>query len=107
MCMEDIRIMRKTHSGTSFTRIVVGSATPLVQANKNRVALIISPPLVTAISLDINEVTADSGGIVLAVGSNPLVLSLADHGDLVTRKIFVRGGTAEQIVFWESILDEE
>lgn len=57
-----------------------------IEAIPNRVGLIISSPLVSSITISLDKTAVfGQGGITLHPTTEPLMLSLQEHGDLVSR----------------------
>ena len=88
MCMEDVLLGRST---ISADRTISVALTPqlILEASLDRYCVIISPPLAgqVTIGFDPNHVVS-GGGIVLASGADPLVLTIQEHGDIVRRAIY-------------------
>ena len=107
MCMEDVRMMRDT--GVATTNVNVQITPTLLCGNAlTRVALIISAPLATRITLSENPNVTDLQGIVLFPGQNPLTLDIKQVGNVVTRRLYAVAQTgAENIGFIEVFLQAE
>lgn len=84
MCLEDIRLMRHTTSDMRNQTVTTTSA-QLVPFDPNRVTLIISAPDANDIILSIAGDASATNGFRLNAGSNPLILTLMLHGDIVTK----------------------
>lgn len=100
MCLEDIKLGRKTKTTEKFVS-VSPTSTVLVDANPYCVGLIISAPLTNHITLSLKDTAVDAQGINLAPNVDPLELDIQSHGGIVMRKItaICAGGT-EKIGVW-------
>lgn len=108
MCMEDVRIGRETNA-TDIIVVVASTPTQLVGGSSKRYCLIFSPPTAGRITIgrDSNHVS-DGGGLVLAAGCDPLVLTIQDHGDLVRGPWYAANdGTSRTVGVAWSILERE
>lgn len=106
MCMEDVRIMRKTQIGQRNVGVQLTS-TPLLDANPNRIALVISCPSTNRVTLMIDQAAVLDLGITLYPLGTPFVLSLMEHGNLVTRALNAITTVAPQNVnVWEAVLPD-
>lgn len=107
MCMEDVRIGRKTLSRSATVPVGTGVGV-LVPANKDRYTLIISAPETNPLWLTWEPAAAAGTGIRIAAGSPPVMLSIQEHGALVRGPIYASIPLgAETITFAESILEQQ
>lgn len=107
MCMEDIRVMRKTvPRGFSATL----SATPslVVGYNKNRVALILGNDSANHIHYQFGNNLGAGLGIIVTTGAGPLVLDIQRHGNLVHGPWFADSSAGTPTVgYAETILEQQ
>lgn len=108
MCMEDIRIMRRT---TKTER-----RTPLTEAfqivapyDATRVAVIIGVDGPQEFEFCLKPEIVDDGGISVATASGPIILDLQRHGAIVFGPILARdpGGMSLTAVVIDSCLAEQ
>jgi len=96
MCMEDIRIGRKTSYSAKNVFIPGAVETPLVQKADDRVALVISGSAAADLCLcPYGLAPAAARGIVLTTETPVLSLTIEHHGSLVTAPWtgIISGGT--------------
>lgn len=106
MCLEDYKIGRRTKSGQAVVSVGT-SSTPLVGESPHRTALLISAPTTNPVTLSLAPAAVAAEGLRLAAGSNPLILTLVSHGDLVRRAwSAIAVGGAETIGVVETFLPE-
>lgn len=108
MCMEDIRVMRRTVS--RIVRRAVGlTVGEFVPYNKDRVALSISslPALNLFLTTDLTQ-TAQAGFCVPNL-TGPVNWNIQDHGAIVKGPIFasVSGFAADTAYYMETVLEEQ
>ena len=88
MCIEDVRIGRATRGAVITSVLSNVAVVEILPEDSSRFAIVIGAPTAgTAFVSDKNDVTVLSG-IPIAVGQSPLVLTLKEHGELVTQKLF-------------------
>lgn len=101
MCMADITIGRNT--AIVFRKIVVtGAAFPFVDADPKRVMLILipDPTAVAPYSLSTDVLTSFGEGIVIKVTDPPLTLRVEQHGQLLTKALYVQYAGAFPITLY-------
>jgi len=95
MCIEDIRLGRKTFAGNYVVRS--GTGDNFAAGNdRNRVALIFGAPDAGSVTLAVDGTPTADEGIVIANGDAPFKLNIRDDGALVTsrwRVAFAGGAT--------------
>lgn len=108
MCMEDIRLMRKTvvNDGTllpSDTNIVT------IQQNDNRTFLLVQNVGTNPITLTLGPKPTFGFGLSLGVGSSPVLFDLQKVGILPGRGFSAICGTglSSVLYFQESILEQQ
>jgi hypothetical protein len=107
MCIEDIRIGRKTKV-SQFTVEVGIASTQLVASDSNRVAIRFSNPITNRVTISMRESAVDLNGMIMFPSGNPLALSLGDDGMIVTREFNAIANVApEFITMWIVSLEEE
>lgn len=107
MCMEDIRIGRKSTAieGRLVTNM---SVQILCQADPKRTSLIIYPPITGVLYLGTTLNIALLSGIHLSATMEPIRITLATHGQLVTRLWYaVCSVNAAAVSFIETHLEDE
>lgn len=72
----------------------------IVGASSNRVRLKIYPPEASFAAVNTRALADSSDGIVLSAGGMPLVLDLAEDGDIVQQPWLARGNAAGAFVAW-------
>lgn len=103
-CPASTKLMRTSQSGQWATLVAVTS-TLLVPYDKDRVTLVISPPLAQALRLSLRTDAATALGILLTSAMPPLVLTLGDHGALVMGPIYaLKTAGGEAITCWDTAL---
>lgn len=87
MCLEDIRIMRKSTSG-EHTKTITTTSSLFISPDKDRISLVIGAPETNEVVLSMNSPAAVGSGIRLQAGGNPLILTLMANGDMVTKGFY-------------------
>ena len=83
MCIEDVRLQRRTYTRASTFTVAAGSSAEIVQEQRNRVSLLLSP-----VAAGTGFIRAQAGlntagtGIPIAGMQWPLLLRLQFEGDL-------------------------
>ena len=107
MCIEDIRLGRKT-SASQLEAPLTGTSALVVGNALNRIALIFSPPSASVATLSLNRPSVDGEGLIIAAGDRPIKLNIRDHGRLVTSQWFgIVAAGAETISVFETFLEEQ
>lgn len=107
MCMEDIRIGRKTGS-TQITVTVSNPSSVILPADAKRTAIVISPPAAGTMFVAFGRDASTTSGIRVEPVTSPLILDLQHHGNLVTGPLHgFCGAGAESISIWFSRLEDE
>ena len=107
MCMEDVRMMRDTGVATTFVNVKT-TPTMLVGDSLQRVAIIVSAPALTRITLSEDPNVIDLNGIVLYASGMPLILDIKQVGNVITRRLFAVSQTSPQNVgFIEVFMSKE
>lgn len=83
--MQDYAMARGTSGNIQSKSIGNVAFTELIRENESRSALVISPPATGHIQITINPGDATTTGIRLFSGAEPLSLTLAEHGAIVTK----------------------
>lgn len=108
MCMEDIRIGRKSKTFQSSVVVPTANSVVLIPANPNRISFWIAQPNADRINISMDTDAVTSSGIRITTTGNPFGLSLILDGDLVTRKFNAIATTSDKtIIVWETVLMEE
>jgi hypothetical protein len=108
MCMEDIRIGRRTYADED-TLLIVDAGQLLVEANPRRTAITIGNPSAGSIvNVSIKGVPTATSGIPITIGGS-ITWNIYHHGDIVRRAFFAKfvqagGGFVSYIC---SMLDDE
>lgn len=88
MCMEDVRIGRKTMSRQhDFTATTTSQ--PLISGSDDRYAMILTAPLVGHVTYSLENPAVLGNGINLGVGDGAITISIQEHGDIVRRPWFI------------------
>lgn len=85
MCMEDIIIGRESIGFADVKPVVIGTLTPLVGPDPNRIAITFSHTLAFDVWIKPTGVTGTTGGFVLNSARPSITLTLDDVGDLITK----------------------
>lgn len=113
MCMEDIRIGRKSHGGWYPGTAQVGSPVEAIPANPHRTAIYFSGPGLgggSAIFLTFStEKTALSGQGVTTANFGPgQLLTIEDLGEIITKAWYVQSNTANtNYAIFEKVTGDE
>lgn len=108
MCMEDIRIGRKTNSNEQLRTATQGVNLQMVGPNENRIALIVKCCDANNINISTIPMTAQAQGIILpATAPLPLVMTIEEYGDMVTKPWYVFGGTTGTYTVIEVFLNDK
>lgn len=106
MCIEDIRLKRKTRTFQG-TMIVSNASQDAIPANDKRVSLIVQCTEGTLITLSLQATAVLHHGIDLNIDKNPLTLSLDTHGDIVCKRFQgISAAGTERLLVIETVLDE-
>jgi len=84
MCCEDIQVGRRTIS-VAHTIRTLATVYPVLPANPHRTAIIFLGSTSANNCVSINQPTAVTDGLRVSTTSNPFALTLAQHGDCVTK----------------------
>lgn len=107
MCMEDIRIGRRTKTVCHRTTIDVNPVI-MVDGNPNRVILILSASDSDQYSISPNPNEPDFEGLVIPAAGDPVRLTLANAGDFITKPLYAKTGSGPQQIGWiEGTLDDQ
>lgn len=107
MCMEDIRIMRKT--SVRFRKVTVTNVSvQIIEQNELRVALWYYNGSGAAVAVDGTNPAIAAEGRQLTVGQAGEVMDLEHHGRIVTQPLFAITAAGSTVVtVWETILEEQ
>jgi hypothetical protein len=87
MCIEDVRLGRKT--GITQTNVLVGAASGVVlDTDELRSFIIFYPPFSGVVTLSIVDPVVATVGVKLESTDHPLMLDIQQHGQLVTKTWF-------------------
>lgn len=107
MCLEDIRLQRKSISGQTI-RSVGTSATMLIGPSELRTALIISCPASGILTISLTPDVTNNNGIILNALGTPFKLDLMNDGAIVKSGIWaIHSATTVTIGIWETSLEEK
>lgn len=107
MCMEDVRIGRKSTAGESIKSVSQTSSMLLPQSPK-RTAIIISAPTTGYITLSFNGPVVSGSGIIINALDTPLSLDIHHHGAMVKKEIYaIHSATTTNIGVWETSIEDE
>ena len=84
MCMEDIRLGRKT-AGIQNLIALTNASQRIVDQSPDRVMLTIYPPVSGTATIAMSADVAVNVGITLTSEDHPIKLNIIDDGDLVTK----------------------
>lgn len=88
MCMEDIRLGRRTNHLHRLFAVTTGSKV-LFDRDKLRTQLMVYPPVSGTLTLDASDSVTANAGITMTASSHPLLMTVETHGDLVTNRFSV------------------
>ncbi len=97
MCMEDIRIGRRSASRFSFVTVPL-TGILLVPPNTQRIALQISAPLANRITLSDSQAPVLDNGLTIYAGQAVHQMNIADHGAAVTIGLYAVAAVAPQLI---------
>lgn len=102
MCMEDIRIGRQTYSDSKVITVNNLTAVPLLPADVNRTYIVIPSTSFGAYYIGINDAVTVNSGFEIRQNNSPIILKIADVGNLVTRQLFAisAAGTFSFLLFF-------
>lgn len=107
MCMEDVRIGRKSLAGESIKSVSQTSSILLPQSPK-RTAIVISAPVTGYITLSFNGPVVSGSGIIINALGSPFCLDIQKHGAMVKKEIHaIHSATTTNVGVWETSLEEE
>ena len=106
MCMEDIRLGRKTITNElpltiGATAIEVAAAMPL------RTTLVLGAPLTGQVTYSLNPNVTAGQGLNVQLGSSAVTLTIQDHGDMVRQTWYAIGsGVGLKAAIYQTLLTE-
>lgn len=107
MCMEDIRIMRRTVTAEHQIECASGVARLMLPVNERRVALIVGSNVQSNLNITMQATPTSTVGLGLQTNYPPLILTLLQHGDLVRREFQILArNSACTVTVWEVSLQE-
>lgn len=107
MCMEDVRIGRKSTAGETI-KSVSQTSSMLVGQSPKRIALLISAPNTGYITISFNGPVVSGSGIIINALGPPLSLNIHDHGAIIKKEIYViHSATTTNVGVWETSLEDE
>lgn len=108
MCLEDIRIMGRTHSTVNTVPITALTASLIVSPSMNRIGLIFAPNNLQHHTLSINPNVAIGVGLRLLTNGPEQRFDVFKHGDLCRRGWYgISDAGSTTILVFELFLDEE
>lgn len=107
MCMEDIRIGRKTGVAQQLVPLPANTVVQVVDANRLRTGLLIGSLNAQTLWLGFDKTVAIGSGLLIPANSVPLKLLLAEMGELVRRPIYGITNAAINVMIFEFILDDD
>lgn len=108
MCMEDVRIGRESTAAEYRVVLPTGTVKQIVPYDKDRIALIISPPDLNTVYLSFSQDPGSGVGFLLSYRAGPLCLSLQEHGDIVRRAIYgISPSGGEVVCAWTATLAKQ
>lgn len=106
MCMEDVRIGRKTvQNFLNITQTV--DPQPLLPQESKRIAIVVSNADGIIGWIGPNANIGTNGGILMPTGGTIHKLDLQKHGNVVTSPLFAKGGVGQVWTVWETVLEAE
>lgn len=107
MCMEDVRLGRRSYPGQDIQSVTDTSA-EAIQANDSRTALLVQNVGLNPVTLSPLNPAVASAGMVLAAGASLPLMDIQHHGALVTDGYFAvcGAGLTSTLVVWQSFLEE-
>lgn len=109
MCMEDVRIGRRSTTTTSLVATVAGTPKQLLTQNPDRYAFRLSDPSASlgAFVCGAQDPTTIAA-LVPARVADDLILDIQHHGDMVTQPWFyLSAASSPTILVTESVLEDE
>lgn len=103
MCLGDIALAIR--AGSFEKRVTVTVApTKSLSASPDRVGFIVGSHATVNLFLTFDQAAANSTGILIPAATQPLIFSLAEHGALVQKPIFIAtSADTHEVVIWETI----
>lgn len=106
MCLEDVRLARKTSCVSKDSPTTAASAVAIPQ-NDKRYSLVISNTGGNPVYLSFQSPAVDAKGILLPVSGSPFILDLQHHGRILTAAIYAISPAGVSNVGWiETNLEE-
>lgn len=97
--MEDIRIGRDTKTSI-HTAVISTTPTPIIDASPERTMLIVFPGAAGAITLSPFANMIDGIGIIISGFTSPMVMTIQEYGDIITKQLYVTNATAGTTISW-------
>lgn len=95
--------MRRSTSGQHTVALLTASSSLFVPFDGSRVTLVIGATLNDTVLLSLREAAVGGVGLRLAPGAGVLVLTMAQHGQMVCGPIFARMAAGDEtITYWET-----
>lgn len=114
MCMEDIRIGRRTRASTRFVPVTT-TPVQLSQRSPDRIALLISSLIpvngdatANRLTISTDPAPVDQQGMMMWAGKEPMQLTIHNHGVLVSESLYCVSDNVSAIVgITEVFLNED
>lgn len=108
MCMEDVRLGRKTTSRCGFKTLAAGVSSEVLPANAKRIAMVLTVTTSAAIaSFGFTEDVTNTGGPTIIGAGGPLVLNIQQHGSFVRSQIWGISAAGATVGWMETVLEDE
>lgn len=106
MCIEDIRLGRKTRSHT-VSKVIGTTSTEVVARAADRSSLVLSSHPTARITYSTETVAVDGVGVVIPPATGPVLLDIQHHGDLVIGPLSAISSAATTTVSFVEVFQPE
>lgn len=107
MCIEDIRIGRRTVT-RELRAIIANTSGIFVQSSPKRTVLVFLPPPSGVLTLSMDDPVTGNQGIVLNTSSPPIVMTVQQWGDVTKRNFFAIHSVGGVVcTAFEGVLEED
>jgi hypothetical protein len=109
MCMEDIRIMRRTDPEERIISVGNAAAVQIVPQDRHIVAITLDNQGAGDVTVSMNPAVVSGNGLLIQKADPPLRRSLNQDGNAITRGLYAIAApaTTAVVVVWISYLQEE
>lgn len=107
MCLETLKIGRLTRTSSRLQALTATANNLVCTPSPHRRLLILGPPNSGQVWFAPYEMSANGDGITQIVNTLPIVLTVEEHGDIVTQRWFAWPSVVSRILIAEGVFRDE